>query len=91
MSKHFNETFFPKVQEKKWFKKLKGSVTFKPDKVPPGGTPMNLKSWFKEYKPSVALWVLVFMLATALATCSELKVTYEYKTPPVVKKLLGNK
>lgn len=57
-----------------------------------GDPPMkNILNWFKEKKSWWSLWLLLFIIVTALSTCSELKITYEYKTPPVVKKLLGNK
>ena len=51
----------------------------------------KLIGWFKEKKSWLSLWLLLFIVTTALATCSELKITYEYKTPPVVKQFLSNK
>jgi len=83
-----------KILKKEKQNKFKSLDEVKPKKSSGGDPPMKFnKDWFKEHKPSVALWILIFMLATALATCSDLKVdiTYEYNQPPVVKKLLGNK
>ena len=51
----------------------------------------KLIGWFKEKKSWLSLWVLLFIVTTALATCSELKITYEYKTPQVVKQFISNK
>ena len=57
-----------------------------------GGSPMKrAKEYLKEHKTWWSIWILIFMLTTALATCSELKIEYEYKTPQVIKNILGNK
>ena len=51
----------------------------------------KITNWLKERRDWLWIWILVFIITTALATCSELKITYEYKTPAVIKNFLSNK
>jgi len=80
------------VKKPKIFRSSKEKEEAKIKKILDGEPKMKkLFYWFKEKKSWLSLWILLFLITTALATCSELKITYEYKTPQVVKQLLGNK
>jgi hypothetical protein len=58
------------------------------------GTRMKkLLSWFKEKKSWWSIWiiVLIFTLAATMFTKCNITIQFEYKVPPVVKTIIGNK
>lgn len=82
----------------KVFKRLKETIDSYRDRLrTEGEPPMNFKEtilyWIREKKPWLSIWILFFILTVSLATCSEIEVDlkYKYKTPQVIKNILGNK